>query len=125
VGKYEVTYNENGENYERGKGNIGRGRHATQTLLEAGHRRIGFTRTAHWRGIFGRRERGWRQAMEEAGMEAPVNWSIEMDGTATIGAENLTALYANKCQQKSPQDCRCWLWSTPIHKAIHRQTWPL
>ncbi|MFT5090893.1 MAG: LacI family transcriptional regulator [Candidatus Latescibacterota bacterium] len=71
---------------------VAMGRLATQTLLEAGHRRIGFARTANWRGIFGRREQGWRQAMEEAGMEAPASWSIEMDGTATIGAENLTAL---------------------------------
>jgi len=71
---------------------IAMGQLATQTLLQAGHQRIGFARTANWDGIFGRRERGWQQAMQVAGIETPATWSIEPDGAAAIDEENLTAL---------------------------------
>jgi DNA-binding LacI/PurR family transcriptional regulator len=54
------------------------GRLAVQTLIDAGHRRIGFARTDNWQGIFGRRERGWHRGLEEAGIACSSDWCMDV-----------------------------------------------
>lgn len=45
------------------------GRLAVEALAAAGHRRIAFVRSAIYPGIFGRRQRGWRTGLAQAGLE--------------------------------------------------------
>ena len=65
---------------------------ATDKLLASGHRRIGFVRTAAWEGIFGRRQRGWRSALRQAGVEAPAAWCLGPDDAAAVREYGLSAL---------------------------------
>ena len=55
----------------------GGGRLATQTLLNAGHRRIGFARMPGFKDIFDRRQRGWAEALQQAGLRPDPAWVLE------------------------------------------------
>jgi LacI family transcriptional regulator len=55
------------------------GKLATQTLLNLGHRAIGFVKKAHFPGIFGRRQAGWETALRDAGVEPKREWILDAD----------------------------------------------
>lgn len=71
------------------------GRLATEKLLEAGHRRIGFlTEPNYYPGVFGRRRAGWETALLSAGVTPEPGWVIGHSSVerVDIEAEGLTAV---------------------------------
>jgi LacI family transcriptional regulator len=89
---YLLDYPEDQACHALAPDDIEMGRLAVNTLVAAGHRRIGFARTGNWDGIFGRRQHGWRLGMQRAGIEISDAWCIDPTDTAAIGKEKLSAL---------------------------------
>lgn len=81
------------------------GYEATAYLLACGHRRIAFVRRAYFKGIFDRREAGWRSALEEAGIRPDEQQSADVDAPDTVDKLSATAAVCA---------------NTPIARALHR-----
>jgi LacI family transcriptional regulator len=51
---------------------------AVEQLLKAGHRDIGFVRKAEFKALFDRRQKGWADALQSAGITPRPEWLIEL-----------------------------------------------
>jgi len=56
----------------------GGARMAVKKLIEAGHQRIGFVRAPHFEGTFNRRQKGWQNALNEAGIAPGPVWTLQV-----------------------------------------------
>ena len=74
---YVLDYPDDPDAYVSAPDDVQGGHLATQALLEAGHRRIGFVKRPAFAGLFGRRQAGWEQALREAGVDPRPEWVFE------------------------------------------------
>jgi LacI family transcriptional regulator len=74
--------------------NFNGARDAVANLIAQGHQRIGFIRGSHWTGQSAERERGYRQAMLDVGLEIDERWVMQGTFSEQSGLEAGQALFA-------------------------------
>ncbi|MBN1675494.1 MAG: LacI family DNA-binding transcriptional regulator [Kiritimatiellae bacterium] len=84
------------------------GRLATRSLLDAGCRRIALVRKTYYRGIFDRRQKGWEQALQQAGMAAGPELVMDVDAMDTarvreLGIDGMVCLNDQITKQLAPR----------------------
>lgn len=77
------------------------GRSATQHLLDLGHRTIGFLSVDDARLFSLGRQKGWENALQDAGVELTDRWVSEGGNSFAAGAEGIEALLANAPEIKA------------------------
>jgi DNA-binding LacI/PurR family transcriptional regulator len=68
---------------------------AVEQLLKAGHRDIGFVRKADFKALFDRRQKGWMDAMQSAGITPRPEWLIELPDSDEL--ESMPSITAAIC----------------------------
>jgi LacI family transcriptional regulator len=74
--------------------NFNGARDAVASLVAQGHARIAFIRGSHWTGQSAERERGYRQAMADAGLPVDERWVAQGTFSEKSGLEAGQALFA-------------------------------
>lgn len=72
--------------------NFNGSRDAVANLIALGHQRIAFIRGTHWTGQSGEREKGYRQAMADAGIDVDERWVVDAIFSDESGIDAATRL---------------------------------